>query len=53
MKTELNLTGLKTQVDYTVDTRAKYNGEITNEGIFGEKKEWVIGYGFCDNGRSL
>ena len=29
MKTELNLTGLKTQEEYTVETQAKYNGEIT------------------------
>ena len=29
MKAELNLTGLKTQMDVTVETPAKYNGEIT------------------------
>ena len=28
MKSELNIPGLKTQVDMTVDTQAKYNGEI-------------------------
>ncbi len=41
MKRELNLTGLKTQVDYTVDTRAKYNGEITTP-------VWPLAKGFSN-----
>ena len=41
MKAELNLTGLKTQVDMTVETPAKYNGEITTP-------VWPLSKGFSN-----